>query len=148
MKAHRSFLPVLQVKRNNHMITTRIALCLASLFVLILAGCEDTPNSPADKKATLVASAWKTTSFTLDGVDMTTTAQSPTTFKSDGTYTARNPDGTTENGTWTFNVDETSIAMTEGGVTVDWSILTLTSSSLHLQGNILGKVADWKGVPE
>lgn len=131
------------------MSTARIALFLASLIVLTtLAGCEDSPTSPADKKAALTANAWKTTSYTLGGVDVTSSVQVSTTFRSDGTYTARNPNGTTESGTWTFNVDETSIAMTEGGTTVDWSILTLTSSSLHLQGNILGKPADWKGVPE
>ena len=130
------------------MTTARFTLILASLFLLIVAGCEDSPTGSGDKKSTLTANTWKTTSFTLGGVDMTSTAQQTTTFKSDGTYTAKNPDGSTESGTWSLNVDETSIAMAEGGTTVDWSILTLTSSSLHLKANIGGVVADWTGVPE
>ncbi len=127
---------------------SRSLLPILALAIVSISACEDTPTNPGDNRSLLTARPWKTTSYTVDGADLTSLAQVRTVFKTDGTYTATNPDGSTESGTWAFNVDETSIAMTEGATTTDWSIMTLTSTSMRLRAALAGSVADWQGIPD
>jgi len=126
---------------------SRYLLPLFAVALLALTSCEDTPTNPGDKKATLTANAWKTLTFTVDGVD-DPTAPTKQVFNADGTYSAT-ISGATVPGTWSLNVDETGITITTVGVAVDWSIISLTSTSLHLKYTKPGGIiVDYTGEPE
>lgn len=124
----------------------RYLLPLVALTLTALTACEDSPTNPADKKAALTAYAWKTVSQTRGGVT-DPNAPSRRQFKSDNTYT-ETVSGVVANGTWSLNVDETSVAITLSGTTTDWSIKTLTSSGIELETNIGGQSVVFKGEPE
>ncbi len=125
---------------------TRYLLPVLVVTLLSLTACEDTPTNPADKRAALTAYAWKTVSQTKGGVT-DPTAPTRREFKSDNTYN-ETVGGVVANGTWSLNVDETSVAITLSGTTADWSIESVNSTSIHLKANIGGQTVDYTGEPE
>lgn len=122
----------------KNVIKTMIAiLAVGSLLLGSCSKYEDGPGFTVRTAKARVSGDWKLTSYTLNGVDYTSSLPTITmTIEKDGSYSATYSSGSgsvTESGTWVFNDDKTTIAFTASSNTDTYTITELKSKEMKLQ---------------
>ncbi len=117
------------------------ALLFAGMFIFAACSSEDDKT----KTELLTAQSWKATHIYIENVDVIgdfdeCDADDLTTYFEDGNYqvdegaTKCDPENPqiVEEGTWSFNADETELTTVSDGLTMVYTIITLNESTLEV----------------
>ncbi len=116
------------------------ALLFAGMFIFAACSSEDDKT----KTELLTAQSWKTIHAYMEGADIMEALEECdkddlSTFFEDGSYqfdegaTKCDPDNPQifEEGTWSFNADETVMTLVSDGISTEFTLITLNESTLE-----------------